>query len=88
MPVGELLLQGVELMLLGMGVVFLFLTLLVGMVSFMSFLVTRFAPEQAEATVGLSRPPPTIGVRNDDQQVVAVISAAVKRYRERHKTGE
>lgn len=85
MAVGELMIQGLELMLLGMGVVFVFLTLLVAMVTFMSFLVNRFAPEQAESTVGLPRPAAVLGGNNDDQEVVAVISAAVQRYRARHK---
>jgi oxaloacetate decarboxylase gamma subunit len=74
----NLVLQGVELMLLGMGIVFGFLTLLVFTLRGMSLLADRLdvgdmaQPGAAAATpVDLS----------DDRQLVAVISAAVARYR-------
>lgn len=41
----SLLTQGIELMIAGMGVVFVFLTLLVGVVTLMSRLLARFFPE-------------------------------------------
>ncbi|NCF45162.1 MAG: oxaloacetate decarboxylase [Proteobacteria bacterium] len=44
-PLDPLLLAGLQLMLAGMGTVFLFLTLLVFAVKLMSFLVVRFAPQ-------------------------------------------
>ena len=44
MTPSELLLEGVELMLFGMGFVFVFLVLLVGVVSLMSRLIATFAP--------------------------------------------
>ena len=43
----ELLAQGVQLMVLGMGVVLAFLLILVAVMSGLSALVTRFAPEPA-----------------------------------------
>jgi oxaloacetate decarboxylase gamma subunit len=74
----NLVLQGVELMLLGMGIVFGFLTLLVFTLRGMSLLADRLEvsdvaqPGAAAVThVDLS----------DDRQLVAVISAAVARYR-------
>ena len=42
--------QGLDLLLYGMGTVFTFLTLLVGITSAMSALVNRIAPDQAEVT--------------------------------------
>ncbi|MEM7100473.1 MAG: OadG family transporter subunit [Pseudomonadota bacterium] len=42
-----LLASGVELMLVGMGTVFFFLTVLVGATTLMSKIVLRFAPEPA-----------------------------------------
>lgn len=75
--VTDLVLQGLELMLLGMGIVFGFLTLLVFTLRGMSLLADRLDNSQvttqpvAEAPIDVS----------DDRQLVAVISAAVARYR-------
>ena len=74
----NLVLQGVELMLLGMGIVFSFLTLLVFTLRGMSLLADRFeASETAQSETTAAAP---VDV-SDDQQLVAVISAAVARYR-------
>jgi oxaloacetate decarboxylase gamma subunit len=72
----NLVLQGVELMLLGMGIVFGFLTLLVFTLRGMSMLAERLdgtamVQPAAAAPVDVS----------DNRQLVAVISAAVARYR-------
>lgn len=74
--VSDLVLQGVELMLLGMGIVFVFLTLLVFALRGMSLLADRLdtsepASQAAANPIDLS----------DNRQLVAVISAAVARYR-------
>jgi oxaloacetate decarboxylase gamma subunit len=72
----NLLLQGVELLLLGMGIVFGFLTLLVFMLRGMSGLAARIAPPD--------EPLPTLTPAtavSDDRRVIAAISAAVARYR-------
>ena len=74
----NLVLQGVELMLLGMGIVFSFLTLLVFTLRGMSLLADRLeAGETARSKTTAAAP---VDV-SDDQQLVAVISAAVARYR-------
>jgi oxaloacetate decarboxylase gamma subunit len=72
----SLLVQGVELMLLGMGIVFGFLTILVFTLRGMSLLADRLddTPE-----IPLAAPVP-INV-SDNRQLVAVIAAAVSRYR-------
>lgn len=72
----NLLLQGVELLLLGMGIVFGFLTLLVVMLRGMSGLAARISPPD-EALPSLT---PAAAV-SDDRRVIAAISAAVARYR-------
>jgi oxaloacetate decarboxylase gamma subunit len=72
----QLLLQGFELLLLGMGIVFGFLTLLVFMLRAMSGLAAKLTP----AEVDLVETPPS-GPVSDDRQILAVISAAVARYR-------
>jgi oxaloacetate decarboxylase gamma subunit len=74
------LLQGFELLLLGMGIVFGFLTLLVFALRGMSGLADRLAP-MAEQHVDLAGPTGA----PDDQRVAAVISAAIARYRRTHR---
>jgi len=63
----ELLSQGVELTLVGMGTVFVFLTTLIGATTLMSRLVMRLSP-------------PT-GVAGDEEEEVAAITAAISRHR-------
>ena len=71
-----LLIQGVELMLLGMGIVFGFLTVLVFTLRGMSAIAGRLEENQA----GPDDDPQPIDVA-DNRPLVAVISAAVARYR-------
>ena len=61
--------QGLELMLVGMGTVFVFLTVLVIAMSFMASLVARLAPAVAE------------GVTDEE---VAAITAAITAHRKKH----
>ena len=77
----NLLLQGVELMLLGMGIVFGFLGILVFTLRGMSALADRLDDGQ----VLESATPLPIDV-SDNRQLVAVITAAVARYRA-HRAG-
>ncbi|XUO83317.1 OadG family transporter subunit [Halomonas sp. KM007] len=76
----ELLQEGLALMGLGMGFVFVFLTVLVVSVTLMSKLVGRFQPAVAAPASGRKKRPATAQAGPDDE-VVAVISAAVHRYR-------
>ena len=66
----DLLTQGLELMLAGMGVVFVFLTLLVGATTLMSRVVMRFWPANS---------PP------DDEEEIAAITAAIARHRSKRQ---
>jgi len=63
----DLLTQGVELMLVGMGTVFVFLTLLVGATTLMSRVVMRLQPEALDAEAAAEE--------------VAAITAAIARHR-------
>lgn len=72
----NLLIQGSELMLLGMGIVFGFLTILVFTLRLMSLLADRLDDTEPFEPVD----PSPIDV-SDNRQLVAVISAAVARYR-------
>lgn len=74
----ELMTSGIELMFVGMGIVFLFLTMLVGAINLMSAVVQRYFPE-----IPISRVVP--GISTDiDKSVVAAITAAVHQYRKKH----
>jgi len=75
--VTDLVLQGLELMLLGMGIVFGFLTVLVFTLRGMSWLADRLDSGEAAQSAVAAAP---INV-SDNRQLVAVISAAVARYR-------
>jgi oxaloacetate decarboxylase (Na+ extruding) subunit gamma len=74
----EQMTSGFELMFAGMGIVFLFLTMLVGAINLMSAVVQRYFPE-----VPVSKSVP--GITTDtDKSVVAAITAAVHQYRKKH----
>ena len=79
MAVSDLILEGVNLMLIGMGIVFVFLATLVVAMYGMSLLAQRLAPDTSVAELPASHPTPTGGVR--DGELIAVITAAVSRYR-------
>lgn len=74
----DLLQDGLALMGLGMGVVFVFLTLLVVAVVLMSRLVQRFAPTPAPVNAKRAR---ALNAAEVDEEVLAVIGAAVHHYR-------
>jgi oxaloacetate decarboxylase gamma subunit len=65
-----LLEQGLNLMLVGMGTVFVFLTVLVGAMSLMAVIVRRLSPAVADAAA------------SDEQ--VAAITAAIAQHRKTH----
>ena len=66
----DLLSQGFELMLVGMGVVFVFLTVLVGATTLMSRVVMRFQ---------------SINVSPDKEEEIAAITAAIARHRSKRR---
>ncbi len=74
----ELIGQGLQLMALGMGVVFLFLGLLIAVITLVSRLIRSFEQQNEQSTTagGDARP------SHDDLR--EVISAAVKQYRSDH----
>ncbi len=78
----ELFANALELMIIGMGLVFLFLTLLVVLVNGMTFVIQRFFAEPP-SPVPTSPPEPA---SEREEEVIAAISAAVHRYRQRHST--
>lgn len=84
MPVGELILKGLELMLLGMGIVFVFLLLLVAAMFSVAKLVNSISNEVSidqQLGAGIS-PSGTQSAMPAD--LYAVISAAISHYRRSH----
>ncbi len=75
----DILAQGVELMLFGMGTVVVFLALLVIATTGMSAFVGRYFPETQKILSGTSKPAPAAA----DGEVVAAISAAIHQHRRR-----
>lgn len=69
---------GIELMFVGMGIVFLFLAMLVVAINVMSSLVQRFFPE---APANSNTP---ILSTSLDKSVVAAITAAIHQHRNKH----
>lgn len=69
--------QGLELMLFGMGTVFIFLALLVLATGLMSRLVARWVPPEAPAPAAQ----PTADSVAKDKRLQAVIAAAIHRHR-------
>lgn len=68
--------QGLDLMLYGMGTVFVFLTVLVGSTTLMSALVSRFFPEAT--IVETSHKPSNIpAVQSVDTRTLKVIQEAI-----------
>ena len=77
----QLIQEGLSLMAFGMGFVFVFLTVLVFAMTGMSRLVMRFAPAPVKEEAPRQATP---SARTDDD-VMAAISIAVHRYRQRHR---
>ncbi|MBV1788843.1 OadG family protein [Marinobacterium sp. D7] len=80
----NLLSEGLELLVFGMGFVFVFLTLLVISTGFMSKLVNKYmpapAPQAKRARANASAlPKANSGAKNDE--LIAVMTAAVHKYR-------
>ena len=95
MESSSLLSEGLNLMLFGMGFVFVFLTLLVIVTSLMSRIITRYEknvgvlPEggvySPTAVIPGEGHPVVEAPPADDQTIISVLSAAVHKFRSRSK---
>lgn len=81
MDEAQLLMEGLGLMVFGMGFVYVFLTLLVIATALMSRMVMRWVPPPAKEE-GTQR---LMARAAEDDDIAVVISAAVHRYRQRHR---
>ena len=78
----DLLAEGIELMVFGMGTVFVFLAVLIVVTVTMSTIVQKFFPDAPEPTMA-NTPRPAVQPVADDAQILAVITAAVHKFRSR-----
>ena len=83
MPFADLMLVGLKLMLLGMGIVFSFLVVLVFALRGMSRLANWLAPEIEPPVIAGVTPIQSTG-HTHDEELIAVISAAIARFRSNH----
>lgn len=81
MPESTLISEGLSLMALGMGFVFVFLSVLVVTTTLMSKVIGRFFPEPPAPSVPARR---TAASAADEDELKVVISAALHRFRKRH----
>jgi len=81
-----LLEQGIELMLIGMGVVFSFLILLVILTTLMSSIINRFFPEASSAAAPAAQPLSSMSTPVD-AVTLRVIEDAVRQHRARTGRG-
>lgn len=79
MQVSNLLVEGVNLMLLGMGSVFIFLTVLVLAMSGVAHLIKTLFKDDTHEKLSVQLTAPQTSAEGDE--IIAVISAAIKRYR-------
>ena len=84
MTSSELVMEGVELMFMGMGTVFVFLVMLVGLINLMSFIINRFFPDAAPVAAAPKRVAAAIAPPVDPE-MLAAIEAAVSQHRARHR---
>ena len=73
----EMLSSGIELMLIGMGIVYSFLAMLVFAIGAMSSLVQRFFPELPSSH--------QLVQHGEDPGIIAAISVAVHQYRKKYQ---
>jgi len=76
---GDIIQQGMDLMLFGMGAVFIFLALLVAATTAMSNTVQRLIPASADAP--MSPPQAIVSTAVNDPKLVAIIEDAVRQHR-------
>ena len=75
--------QGINLMLFGMGTVFVFLTILVFATTFMSKAVNYFVPQVEPNAPDTKTKPVTHGAQTVSPQIVSAIEKAIAQHRKR-----
>lgn len=74
------LMDGVQLMLVGMGLVFLFLVVLIGCIRLMAIVIAPFAKQQP-AVAPIKTKQPTISESQPSAEIITAIELAIKQHR-------
>ena len=84
----SLTLEALKFMILGMSVVFVFLSILIFLLNIQSKLINRFFAPVTKKTASIQTPASQKSQTNQviEEEIVAVITAAVKRFREKKST--
>lgn len=79
----QLLMEGVELMFFGMGLVFLFLILLIYCIRGMSFVLERLAPDESNVATAVPTAMQRVSTQAVDADTLNAIQTAIKQHRAR-----
>ncbi len=79
-----LLLEGIELMLFGMGLVFLFLALLIQCINLIAGLLERFSMHEAVIATAVTRVDKSKTCAQVDADTLSAIQIAIQQHRARH----
>lgn len=77
----NLLSEGLELMVFGMGFVIVFLTVLVFATTAMSKVVGKYFPEAPAQPAARKAVPATAAAANNNDELIAVMTAAIHKHR-------
>ena len=82
-----LIIESAQLMLIGMGTVFIILVMLIFLINIVSKLLSSLSlddgQDEIRAAFGVNRQKPA---NTSDQQLIAVISSAISTYKKQHPT--
>ena len=76
--------DSVQLMFIGMGTVFIILTMLIFLISFSSKLLSRYEEEPPYLSAPVKTQSTETVSTSEDSQLVAVISSAIRAYKNKH----
>ncbi|MGA9046949.1 OadG family protein [Sulfuricurvum sp.] len=68
-------LESIKIMLLGMGTVYLFLTIMIYMTKLMSKLILRYFPEAPKVHAPVSAPKAPVQKTNENAKIAAILGA-------------
>ena len=67
--------ESIKIMLLGMGTVYLFLTIMIYSTKLMSKLILRYFPEMPKTHPPVTAPNPSVQKKNENAKIAAILGA-------------